>query len=379
MKAVAEEEVTVLIVQRRDIDKLCVQDERFRQAILASGHSGTTDKENELNTVSLIPPEGVSAPSKFGLTVLNTNDPNDSAFSNLWHLQARNVIQPAPLAEGQVAQMNYLDGSSTECDLDILAKLSTTPDASPRHKVEPGSVGKPSSETTPVTAELPEDGEANGKSDPHFRTIRNHARESIESFEAQAHIDSMAPEDLPDLLASDNAAKAKSDDSGSERGHGEHTGHGRGVQAAIAIWLGILIDSVPESVVMGILVNTATQGTLVTFVCGVFLANFPEAMSSAGTMYAHGMRKHTIALMWASIVLCTGIGAFVGALIFPPGSTDDPDIVKVIAAIEGLCGGAMLCMIANTVLPEAFEQGGNVTGLSTLFGFLSAILVSVIQ
>ena len=50
------------------------------------------------------------------------------------------------------------------------------------------------------------------------------------------------------------------------------------------IWLGILIDGVPESIVMGILVNTGTGSSLLTFVCGVFLANFPEAMSSAGTM-----------------------------------------------------------------------------------------------
>merc|ERR1719409_2537691 len=142
------------------------------------------------------------------------------------------------------------------------------------------------------------------------------------------------------------------------------------------IWLGILIDSVPESVVMGIMVNTSSRSALITFVCGVFLANFPEAMSSAGTMYEHKMRPSVIMLMWTSTTVCTGIGAFVGALAFPPGSKDDPVIAKGIACIEGLCGGAMLCMIANTVLPEAFEQGGNVTGLSTLLGFLSAIAIS---
>mmetsp|Transcript_98464 Transcript_98464/g.307187 ORF Transcript_98464/g.307187 Transcript_98464/m.307187 type:complete len:533 (+) Transcript_98464:1-1599(+) len=178
--------------------------------------------------------------------------------------------------------------------------------------------------------------------------------------------------DLPDLLANHDAAAAGKD---------AHAGHGggRGAQAAIMIWLGILIDGVPESVVMGILVNSASQGTLLAFVVGVFLANFPEAMSSAGTMRLHGMRKRVIMLMWSSITVMTGFGAMVGATIFPPGSKEDPSIQKVIAAIEGLCGGAMLCMIANTVLPEAFEQGGNVTGLSTLLGFIVAVTVSVSQ
>merc|ERR1712060_868777 len=138
------------------------------------------------------------------------------------------------------------------------------------------------------------------------------------------------------------------------------------------IWLGILIDGVPESFVMGILCNTASQGRLLAFVVGVFLANFPEAMSSAGTMRLHGMKKRVIMVMWSSITVLTGVGAFIGATVFLPGSTDDPAVQKIIAAIEGLCGGAMLCMIANTVLPEAFEQGGDVTGLSALMGFLVA-------
>jgi len=174
------------------------------------------------------------------------------------------------------------------------------------------------------------------------------------------------------------AAAAKGEAGEGDAAEGDDQ-HGRGAQAAITIWLGILVDSVPESLVMGILVNTAPTSTVITFVCGVFLANFPESMSSAGTMYAHGMGKLIIFVMWASICLLTGLGAFTGALLFPPGCTADPSIQKLIAGIEGLCGGAMLCMIANTVLPEAFEQGGNVTGLSTLCGFLLAIAVSVIQ
>eukprot|EP00927_Polykrikos_kofoidii_P034445 TRINITY_DN29238_c0_g1_i1.p1 TRINITY_DN29238_c0_g1~~TRINITY_DN29238_c0_g1_i1.p1 ORF type:complete len:763 (+),score=158.22 TRINITY_DN29238_c0_g1_i1:66-2291(+) len=186
---------------------------------------------------------------------------------------------------------------------------------------------------------------------------------------------SVGEEDLPELLENADAAAAEV---AGKAGAGGHHGHdGRDAQAALMIWVGILIDGVPESVVMGILANTASKGTLLAFVVGVFLANFPEAMSSAGTMKLHGVRTPVIMLMWASITLLTGIGAGVGALMFPPGSTSDPSIQKAIACIEGLCGGAMLCMIANTVLPEAFEQGGNVTGMATLCGFLVAIAVSV--
>lgn len=156
-------------------------------------------------------------------------------------------------------------------------------------------------------------------------------------------------------------------------------GHGGGANAAIAVWLGLLIDACPESLVLGIMTNTSSQSTLITFVLGVFLANLPEAMSSSGTMKAYGMRTAVILVMWSSIMIATGLGAGIGAYLFPPGSETEPGTMRVIAGIEGMCGGAMLCMIANTVLPEAFEQGGDVVGLSCLFGFLSALLVGVAQ
>jgi CRP-like cAMP-binding protein/zinc transporter ZupT len=160
-----------------------------------------------------------------------------------------------------------------------------------------------------------------------------------------------------------------------EGGHGH--GHSNNAHAATMIWLGILIDAVPESVVLGILASTSTSGSLLTFVIGVFLSNLPEAMSSSGTMHACGVKRTRIMYMWTSIVVLTGVGAALGAIVFPPGSEDKEGAQYAIAAIEGMCGGAMLTMIANTALPEAFEQGGNVVGLSTLFGFLSALFVSV--
>ena len=64
--------------------------------------------------------------------------------------------------------------------------------------------------------------------------------------------------------------------------------------------------------------------------------------------------------------------------LVPPGSTEDPSVRRIVSAIEGLCGGAMLTMISNTALPEAFEQGGDVVGLSCLLGFLTAVTVSAL-
>jgi CRP-like cAMP-binding protein len=145
--------------------------------------------------------------------------------------------------------------------------------------------------------------------------------------------------------------------------------------AAMAIWLGILIDGVPESLVIGMLA-VSSGGISLGFIAGVFLANLPEAMSSAVSMRANKMSLKKIYMMWTSICLITGIGAFLGAIMFPEDPTGE--FFYFVVGIESVAAGAMLTMIAETMLPEAFEQGGAIVGLATLGGFLAALTVKVI-
>jgi zinc transporter ZupT/CRP-like cAMP-binding protein len=175
-------------------------------------------------------------------------------------------------------------------------------------------------------------------------------------------------------------------------GHGEGNGKGHGetgsAHAAIMVWLGILIDAVPESLVIGILINksvedggadfTKSAATALPFVIGVFISNLPESMSSSGSMLAHGVGRTKILLMWCATTVVTAVGAALGALLFPPGSSDDLVVLSTISAVEGLAAGAMLTMIAQTMMPEAFEQGGDVVGLSCLAGFLCALSVKLL-
>ena len=135
--------------------------------------------------------------------------------------------------------------------------------------------------------------------------------------------------------------------------------------AALAIWLGILLDGIPESLVLGTI--QAKSSISLSLVAGLFIANFPEAMSSAIGMRHQGLQPGRILLMWSSLVLITGIGAALGALFFGNASASNFSI------IEGIAAGAMLTMIAQTMLPEAYIKGGSVVGLATLMGFLTAL------
>ncbi len=145
--------------------------------------------------------------------------------------------------------------------------------------------------------------------------------------------------------------------------------------AALAIWMGIFIDGIPESLIIGILA-LSPGGMSLAFIAGVFLANLPEAMSSSVSMQNSGMKVKKILLMWGSLTVLTALGAAFGAAIFP--QNPEGNIYYFILGIEGLAAVAMLTMIAETMLPEAFEQGGRIIGFSTLLGFLTALVVKVL-
>lgn len=136
--------------------------------------------------------------------------------------------------------------------------------------------------------------------------------------------------------------------------------------AAMAMFLGILLDGIPESFVIG--ANVLSSGALpASLLAGLFFANFPEALSSSVGMREQGLSRARILTMWTALMVITGAGAALGTFVLADASP------STFAIIEGIAAGAMLTMIAETMLPEAYHRGGGVVGLSTLAGFLVAI------
>jgi zinc transporter ZupT len=76
--------------------------------------------------------------------------------------------------------------------------------------------------------------------------------------------------------------------------------------------------------------------------------------------------------MWTSIMVLTGIGAALGKILVDLASP------MFLALLEGLAAGAMLTMIAQTMLPEAYTRGGPIVGFCTLMGFFCAMFTKVI-
>ncbi|KZK75103.1 MAG: hypothetical protein A3K90_02955 [Pelodictyon luteolum] len=141
--------------------------------------------------------------------------------------------------------------------------------------------------------------------------------------------------------------------------------------APLAIWLGIFLDGIPESLMIGAMMTKMPMISL-SLLAGLFLSNYPEALSSSAGMRQQGMRSGNILLIWGSLTLLTGLGAATGNVLFRGA---DPYLFSL---TEGFAAGAMLTVIAETMLPEAYLKGGSVTGLSTLLGFLCALLFKYI-
>jgi CRP-like cAMP-binding protein len=147
-----------------------------------------------------------------------------------------------------------------------------------------------------------------------------------------------------------------------------HAAHGQkrgGSNVALAIWLGIALDGIPESLVIGGSMEGASIS--LALVGGLFLANFPESMSSAAVMKKQGSSSYHIIGMWVSLMIMTAVGAALGNVFI----ADAPHHLH--GLLEGMAAGAMLAMIAQTMLPEAYDHGGWLTGLMTVIGFLAAI------
>ena len=141
--------------------------------------------------------------------------------------------------------------------------------------------------------------------------------------------------------------------------------------APLAIWLGILLDGIPESFVIG---SSMLQAHVsLSLIAGLFLSNFPEAFSSSLGMREQRYSYTRIMTMWTSLMLITGVGAWLGSQFF---AGADPTTFSL---VEGIAAGAMLTVIAETMLPEAYHRGGAITGFSTLLGFLAAIFFSTLE
>jgi zinc transporter, ZIP family len=142
--------------------------------------------------------------------------------------------------------------------------------------------------------------------------------------------------------------------------------------SALSIVLGTVLDGIPESMVIGL---TIFEGGAVgaAYLAAVFISNLPEAISSTSGLATSGWAKSRILWMWVAIALISGLASLAGYGLFQDSSPGTVAFVLAFAA------GAILTMLAETMMPEAYEHGGKLVGVVTTLGFAVAFAIHTLD
>lgn len=137
---------------------------------------------------------------------------------------------------------------------------------------------------------------------------------------------------------------------------------------ALALVLGSVLDGIPESAAIGVSLLDG-GGVGVAFVAAVFLSNLPEGLAATSGLRAAGRSPGRILTMWLVVALASALAAALGYGLLAHGGP------VALGAIQAFAGGAVLAMLANSMLPEAVEHGGRLVGLAAVLGFAAAVLL----
>jgi ZIP family zinc transporter len=137
----------------------------------------------------------------------------------------------------------------------------------------------------------------------------------------------------------------------------------------LAIVMGSVLDGIPESFVLGL---TVLEGGLsVALFVGVVLSNLPEGLSSSAGLRVAKWPLARVLVMWAVVVAVSAISAGLGYAVLEPGE-------RAAALVEAFAAGALLAMVSDSLLPEAFRTEGAFTGSLVAVGFAISLMLSAI-
>lgn len=136
----------------------------------------------------------------------------------------------------------------------------------------------------------------------------------------------------------------------------------------LAMFAGTVIDAIPESIMIGTSLISG-NGVSLLLVIAIFISNIPEGISSTAGLKSDGYTKSRIILLWSSVFLISTLSS-VGGYVFMENASED-----VMAIIASFAGGGIIAMVCSSMMPEAYEEGGPVTGFVAALGLLCSLIL----
>jgi ZIP family zinc transporter len=131
----------------------------------------------------------------------------------------------------------------------------------------------------------------------------------------------------------------------------------------------VLIEGIPDALAIGLILIIGGPISI-ALVISIFLANLFEGLSGAESMKLGKWGKKSIFHVWILVVLLSPICAMLGYIIFS--NTDH----HILSLALGISSGAIISMIADTMLPQAFNETQEFTGTIMGLGFLTSFILS---
>lgn len=153
-----------------------------------------------------------------------------------------------------------------------------------------------------------------------------------------------------------------------KKSHGPEAGGGKNVPGS-AILVGSVIDGIPENMALGI--SLAIGGSVdLVLLTAIFISNFPEGLSSSEGMKSNGRSRRSILILWLVVIF---IGSISSAIGFSLSSYIEPSMLAIALSFAA---GAILVMLGESMIPEAYEEGGaSRVGIAILLGFALAFIL----
>jgi ZIP family zinc transporter len=148
-------------------------------------------------------------------------------------------------------------------------------------------------------------------------------------------------------------------------------GAGSGV-SAFALLAGVTLDGIPENMALGVsLLETSGAGAL-TLLVAIFFSNLPEALDGAVGMRQQGRSRRFAIGLWSATAVVLAAAVVLGNVALSRAGEGH------LAVLLAFAGGAVLASLADTLMPDAYREGGAWVAFATAAGFLLSFLIAEI-